>query len=181
VADPEHLPLVGDVVTALRDAGFEPVLVGGMALVILGSLRVTRDFDFLIAEANASSRSLREPAGPSWLASYSRRFERDVEKLRRCLPVLKPLGNHAQGQSLHLGHGLMPVSAVAHSARQGGHLGKPPAVGFPFELDGEGHERNVPPGPAAQQAVTADGGRCDHGPSRLNRERYADKTRIDQN
>jgi hypothetical protein len=49
VADHEHLPLVGDVVEALREAGFDPVLVGGMALVILGSLRVTRDFDFLIA------------------------------------------------------------------------------------------------------------------------------------
>ena len=33
----------------LRGLGFEPVLVGGMALVILGSRRVTRDFDFVIA------------------------------------------------------------------------------------------------------------------------------------
>lgn len=35
---------------ALRALGFEPVLVGGMALVILGSRRVTRDFDFVIAK-----------------------------------------------------------------------------------------------------------------------------------
>src|SRR3990172_4286927 len=35
---------------ALRAIGFEPVLVGGMALVILGSRRVTRDFDFVIAQ-----------------------------------------------------------------------------------------------------------------------------------
>lgn len=35
---------------ALRDLGLEPVLVGGMALVILGSRRVTRDFDFVIAQ-----------------------------------------------------------------------------------------------------------------------------------
>src|SRR5262245_528165 len=34
---------------ALRALGLEPVLVGGMALVILGSRRVTRDFDFVIA------------------------------------------------------------------------------------------------------------------------------------
>jgi len=34
----------------LRALGFEPVLVGGMALVILGSRRVTRDFDFVIAQ-----------------------------------------------------------------------------------------------------------------------------------
>ena len=37
------------IVTALRGLGFEPVLVGGMALVMLGSRRVTRDFDFVIA------------------------------------------------------------------------------------------------------------------------------------
>jgi hypothetical protein len=35
---------------ALRALGFEPVLVGGMALVILGSRRVTRGFDFVIAQ-----------------------------------------------------------------------------------------------------------------------------------
>jgi len=37
------------VVDALRALGLDPVLVGGMALVILGSRRVTRDFDFVIA------------------------------------------------------------------------------------------------------------------------------------
>jgi hypothetical protein len=35
---------------ALRALGFEPVLVGGMALVMLGSRRVTRDFDFVVAQ-----------------------------------------------------------------------------------------------------------------------------------
>ena len=44
-----HLETVGRVVRTLTDAGFEPVLVGGMALVMLGSQRVTRDFDFVIA------------------------------------------------------------------------------------------------------------------------------------
>ena len=34
---------------ALESKGFEPVLIGGMALVILGSQRVTRDFDFLVS------------------------------------------------------------------------------------------------------------------------------------
>jgi hypothetical protein len=38
------------IVKALRTLGFEPVLVGGMALVILGSRRVTRGFDFVIAQ-----------------------------------------------------------------------------------------------------------------------------------
>jgi hypothetical protein len=50
MADPvDHLDTVGDVVEALRGLGLEPVLVGGMALVVLGSRRVTRDFDFVIA------------------------------------------------------------------------------------------------------------------------------------
>jgi hypothetical protein len=44
-----HLRTVGLVVDELRALGFEPVLVGGMALVVLGSRRVTRDFDFVMA------------------------------------------------------------------------------------------------------------------------------------
>jgi hypothetical protein len=43
-----HLDSVGDVVGALDDLGLQPVLVGGMALVVLGSRRVTRDFDFVV-------------------------------------------------------------------------------------------------------------------------------------
>jgi hypothetical protein len=45
----EHLRTVARIVRALRDLGLEPVLVGGMALVVLGSRRVTRDFDFVVA------------------------------------------------------------------------------------------------------------------------------------
>ena len=48
-----HLESVGRVVAALRDLGYEPVLVGGMALVVLGSRRVTRDFDFVVAGPGA--------------------------------------------------------------------------------------------------------------------------------
>ena len=39
----------GRIVAALTELGLEPVLVGGMALVTLGSRRVTRDFDFVVA------------------------------------------------------------------------------------------------------------------------------------
>jgi predicted nucleotidyltransferase len=46
---PDHLHSVATIIQALRDIGFEPVLVGGMALVVLGSRRVTRDFDFVVA------------------------------------------------------------------------------------------------------------------------------------
>ena len=45
-----HLEDVGSVVEALSELGLEPVLVGGMALVVLGSRRVTRDFDFVVAQ-----------------------------------------------------------------------------------------------------------------------------------
>jgi hypothetical protein len=45
----DHLQVVGEVVLGLSSLGLEPVLVGGMALVVLGSRRVTRDFDFVIA------------------------------------------------------------------------------------------------------------------------------------
>ena len=45
----DHLQTVGEIVQDLRALGLAPVLVGGMALVVLGSRRVTRDFDFVIA------------------------------------------------------------------------------------------------------------------------------------
>jgi len=45
-----HIEDVGAVVEALTELGLDPVLVGGMALVVLGSRRVTRDFDFLVAK-----------------------------------------------------------------------------------------------------------------------------------
>jgi hypothetical protein len=45
----DHLQAVGEIVRDLRALGLEPVLVGGMALVVLGSRRVTRDFDFVVA------------------------------------------------------------------------------------------------------------------------------------
>lgn len=44
-----HLDDVGRVVGVLTQLGLEPVLVGGMAMVTIGSRRVTRDFDFVIA------------------------------------------------------------------------------------------------------------------------------------
>jgi hypothetical protein len=45
----DHLQVAGEIVEGLDVLGLTPVLVGGMALVVLGSRRVTRDFDFVIA------------------------------------------------------------------------------------------------------------------------------------
>ncbi|MCR4375386.1 MAG: hypothetical protein NUW22_11100 [Acidobacteria bacterium] len=51
MAEPaDHLRIVAKITQELRGFGFEPVLVGGMALVVLGSRRVTRDFDFVVAD-----------------------------------------------------------------------------------------------------------------------------------
>ena len=44
----EHVDAAVEIAKALNDLGLTPVLVGGAALVILGSRRVTRDFDFVI-------------------------------------------------------------------------------------------------------------------------------------
>lgn len=48
-----HLETFGNVVEALERLGLQPVLVGGMALVVLGSRRVTRDFDLVVARPDA--------------------------------------------------------------------------------------------------------------------------------
>lgn len=39
---------------ALEERGLQPVLIGGMALVILGSQRITKDFDLLVSSAELS-------------------------------------------------------------------------------------------------------------------------------
>ena len=49
---------VAAIVAALRALGSEPVLVGGMALVVMGSRRVTRDFDFVITHPGDGLRKL---------------------------------------------------------------------------------------------------------------------------
>jgi hypothetical protein len=56
-ADPlgEVFPLLG----ALEEKGLQPVLVGGMALVVLGSQRVTKDFDLLVSSTELSRDLVR--------------------------------------------------------------------------------------------------------------------------
>lgn len=59
MADAEAaLDEVGAITAALSDLGLNPVLVGGMALVLLGSRRVTADFDFVIAHPRERLKSL---------------------------------------------------------------------------------------------------------------------------
>lgn len=59
MADAEAaLDEVGAMTKALTDLGLSPVLVGGMALVLLGSRRVTADFDFVIAHPGERMKAL---------------------------------------------------------------------------------------------------------------------------
>jgi hypothetical protein len=53
-----YLRAVGRLAADLDARGFEPVLVGGMALVLLGSQRVTRDFDLLVSAQGAPTEEL---------------------------------------------------------------------------------------------------------------------------
>jgi hypothetical protein len=64
----DPLESVASVVEALTGLGLEPVLVGGMALVVLGSRRVTRDFDFVVARPGDALGRLLD-------AFYDRGFE----------------------------------------------------------------------------------------------------------
>jgi hypothetical protein len=57
-ASEDQLDVVGALVEALRHLGMQPVLVGGMALVVLGSRRVTRDFDLLVKPPGARLQDL---------------------------------------------------------------------------------------------------------------------------
>jgi hypothetical protein len=51
---------VGALLRDIMKLGYGPTLVGGMALVTLGSTRVTRDFDFLIEEGARERKELTD-------------------------------------------------------------------------------------------------------------------------
>ena len=53
-----YLEEVGSLIKALNRLDFKPILVGGMALVTLGSRRVTRDFDFVISKPKETLEDL---------------------------------------------------------------------------------------------------------------------------
>lgn len=63
-----YIEEVGQIVQKLESLRLSPVLIGGMALVILGSRRVTRDFDFLVSINKEQTKSLTE-------IFYKRNFE----------------------------------------------------------------------------------------------------------
>jgi hypothetical protein len=56
----DYIEEIGGLAEALEKKGFQPVLVGGVALVILGSQRVTKDFDFLVSLQGLSGGDIVE-------------------------------------------------------------------------------------------------------------------------
>jgi hypothetical protein len=56
----DFIAAVGELLNDLAPLRYEPTLVGGMALVVLGSSRVTKDFDFLVVEEAREQRVLVE-------------------------------------------------------------------------------------------------------------------------
>ena len=52
--DADPLEEIFPLLIALEEKGLQPVLVGGMALVVLGSQRITKDFDFLVSATDLS-------------------------------------------------------------------------------------------------------------------------------
>jgi hypothetical protein len=81
---------------------------------------------------------------PWWMASCSRRLESDVEELRGSFAVLETLRDDSQSQCLDDRNSFIPVPAIAEHPREPSHLGDPATVFFAFQLDREGHTRNVP-------------------------------------
>lgn len=53
-----YLEEVGKLIRGLEKLGLYPVLVGGMALALLGSRRVTRDFDFIVSKPKEALEDL---------------------------------------------------------------------------------------------------------------------------
>ncbi len=54
----DFIESVGELLKDVTELGYTPTLVGGMALVTLGSPRVTKDFDFLIGKGAREHKEL---------------------------------------------------------------------------------------------------------------------------
>ena len=80
-----YFEIVGRLTADLEKNGFSPTLVGGMALVVLGSQRVTYGFDFLVSLPNLLADTVIE-------IFYKQGFEL-VSKLNEQREVLQTINN----------------------------------------------------------------------------------------
>lgn len=81
----DYLTAAADVARDLHAIGLDPVLVGGMALVVLGSRRVTRDFDFVVRHPGERLKNVVA-------LLYARGFEL-VSRLDESDEVVATIGN----------------------------------------------------------------------------------------
>ena len=88
----DHLETVGDLAARLHALGLTPILVGGMALVVLGSRRVTRDFDFLMS---APGDHLAEVYSPDLIVAAIRQVAQGLASLSPA--VARSLIDHVAG------------------------------------------------------------------------------------
>ena len=104
-----YLDMAGAIADELRAAGLTPVLVGGMALTVLGSRRVTHDFDFVVAAPGDRLDQLLQ-------LLYARGFEL-VSKVDESGAVLRTLDNRrAAAARLRIDS---PASATFYNADTG--------------------------------------------------------------
>ena len=111
MADPaDHLQTVGDIVQGLRALGLEPVLVGGMALVVLGSRRVTRDFDFVIAHPGDRLAGLIDLLYDHGLELVSRlnKMGEVISTIANRKVAASPASSRCAGKRVFLQHGDKP-------------------------------------------------------------------------
>lgn len=81
----DYLETAAALAEALENRGLRPVLVGGMALVILGSQRITNDFDFLISMQESAISDVVD-------VFYEKGFEL-VSKLNEQGEVIRTINN----------------------------------------------------------------------------------------
>lgn len=81
----DFLEIIGPLTKDLEKHGFIPILVGGMALVVLGSQRVTHDFDFLVSLQDLLSETVLK-------IFYQHGFEL-ISKINERREVLRTIDN----------------------------------------------------------------------------------------
>ncbi len=81
----DYLDDIGSLTKDLRENYLEPTLVGGMALILLGSQRVTYDFDFLISIQNLLAETIID-------IFYKHGFEL-VSKLNERREIVRTINN----------------------------------------------------------------------------------------
>lgn len=124
MADPSsYIEQTGQIISELEKFGLAPVLIGGMALVILGSRRVTRDFDFLVSKEARDQEGIIK-------AFYENGFEL-ASKINQQGEIVSTIDNE-RGASIRL---KLDVPSSAHFLNRQTGLRIDLLFDFPFPAD----------------------------------------------